>query len=305
MRLGRPRPARVRRPPRARRARPPPPPDAADLPRPPRRPARAPSPGDLPGARARPARRPGCTSSRCCPHGRSTRRPIVAAAAAAGIGLAGLAPRRVAPGPAGLIFGYGAIARARSTRAIRRLADVIAAAERRARRASDATTAGRDRAADRPRRLRHAPPRRAQRGVAGERDVPRRSAPSTGGSLEMARTAERPYRIRRSSTDDRGTVVVELYALPDPAILAAADALEAFDPADEAGSEYVRRSVAGPRRAGRGRVGLLLQRPARCDGRRDPRRRLGCPSRQRADGADGAGDGAGRRPTKTIPVLTN
>ena len=51
---------------------------------------------------------------------------VVEAAAAAGIGLSGVTSRRVAPGPAGLIFGYGAIAEGAIDEGIRRLADVIA-----------------------------------------------------------------------------------------------------------------------------------------------------------------------------------
>jgi gamma-glutamylcyclotransferase (GGCT)/AIG2-like uncharacterized protein YtfP len=61
-----------------------------------------------------------------------------------------------------------------------------------------------------------------------------------GSMREMPRTAERAYAYPSLVLDDRGEVVIELYDLPDPAMLAAADALEAFDPADVAGSEYVR-----------------------------------------------------------------
>jgi len=51
---------------------------------------------------------------------------IVGAAATAGIGLSGLTPRRIAPGPAGLIFGYGGIVETSIEPGIRRLAAVIA-----------------------------------------------------------------------------------------------------------------------------------------------------------------------------------
>ena len=64
-----------------------------------------------------------------------------------------------------------------------------------------------------------------------------------GRLREMPRTAERAYAYPSLILGDGGDVVIEVYDLPDPAMLAAADALEAFDPADVAGSEYVRRLV--------------------------------------------------------------
>jgi GntR family transcriptional regulator/MocR family aminotransferase len=52
---------------------------------------------------------------------------VVSAAAAAGIGLAGLAPRRIDPaGPGGLVFGYGAIIEEAIDGGVRRLADIVA-----------------------------------------------------------------------------------------------------------------------------------------------------------------------------------
>jgi GntR family transcriptional regulator/MocR family aminotransferase len=51
---------------------------------------------------------------------------IVGGADRAGIGLGGVSGRRVAPGPAGLIFGYGGIAASAIDAGIRRLAEVIA-----------------------------------------------------------------------------------------------------------------------------------------------------------------------------------
>ena len=50
---------------------------------------------------------------------------VLAAADRAGIGLAGVTGRRVAPGPGGLIFGYGGIAEAAIDAGVRRLAEVI------------------------------------------------------------------------------------------------------------------------------------------------------------------------------------
>ena len=60
---------------------------------------------------------------------------------------------------------------------------------------------------------------------------------------EMPRTAERAYAYPALVLGGVGEVVVELYDLADPAALAVIDALEAFDPEDVAGSEYVRRLV--------------------------------------------------------------
>ena len=52
---------------------------------------------------------------------------IVAEARHVGIAISGLTPRRAAPGPPGLIFGYGGIAESAIERGVERLADVIAA----------------------------------------------------------------------------------------------------------------------------------------------------------------------------------
>jgi GntR family transcriptional regulator/MocR family aminotransferase len=51
---------------------------------------------------------------------------IVTRAAEVGMALSGLTPRRIAPGPPGLIFGYGAIAEGAIDGGIRRLAEVMA-----------------------------------------------------------------------------------------------------------------------------------------------------------------------------------
>jgi gamma-glutamylcyclotransferase (GGCT)/AIG2-like uncharacterized protein YtfP len=66
---------------------------------------------------------------------------------------------------------------------------------------------------------------------------------------EMPRTVERAYAYPALVLDGGGdgevvsAVVVEVYELADQATLAVIDALEAFDPDDVAGSEYVRRLV--------------------------------------------------------------
>src|SRR6185295_539249 len=51
---------------------------------------------------------------------------ILAAADAAGIGIAGVSSRRIAPGPPALVFGYGVIDEAAIEPGIRTLAEVIA-----------------------------------------------------------------------------------------------------------------------------------------------------------------------------------
>ena len=60
---------------------------------------------------------------------------------------------------------------------------------------------------------------------------------------EMQPSTNRAYAYPSLVLDGLGTVVVELYELTDQAALAAADDLEAYDPTDEPGSEYVRRDV--------------------------------------------------------------
>ncbi len=67
-----------------------------------------------------------------------------------------------------------------------------------------------------------------------------------GRMREMPRTAAREYVYPSLTLDGdagAGDVVIELYDVTDPKLLAAADALEAFDPGDVAGSEYVRRAI--------------------------------------------------------------
>ena len=61
----------------------------------------------------------------------------------------------------------------------------------------------------------------------------------------MAATTDRayPYPALMPATDDGDEVVVEILDLVDAEALRTIDALEAFDPADPEGSEYVRSEV--------------------------------------------------------------
>jgi gamma-glutamylcyclotransferase (GGCT)/AIG2-like uncharacterized protein YtfP len=77
--------------------------------------------------------------------------------------------------------------------------------------------------------------------LSGSRDLG--AARIVGRLHEMPRTVERAYAYPALVLEGVGEVVVELYELGDPATLAVIDALEAFDPEDVAGSEYVRRLV--------------------------------------------------------------
>jgi gamma-glutamylcyclotransferase (GGCT)/AIG2-like uncharacterized protein YtfP len=65
------------------------------------------------------------------------------------------------------------------------------------------------------------------------------------GRLHVVRAAtRRPYAYPLLLPDDSERVVVELYRLVDAHMLRNLDRLEMYDPADEAASEYVRRSVS-------------------------------------------------------------
>lgn len=84
----------------------------------------------------------------------------------------------------------------------------------------------------------------------GERNAPLLRGASFLGTAriagrlrEMRPSATRAYGYPSLVLDGTGQVVVELYGLADASSLAAVDDLEAFDPADDAGSEYVRCAV--------------------------------------------------------------
>ena len=169
------RPARVRRPPRPRRARPSPPPDAADLPR-----AGA-TRCSAALARHLPELRPAGASAGLhvlawLPPTLDEAALIDAAAAEPGSRCPGLTPRRIAPGPGGLIFGYGPFRRTRIDDGIRRLAAVVADG-----RVGERTSAS--------------PQAQRRRGRPSDRSSPS-TAPSAGASGTTRSWARRPSRHR-------------------------------------------------------------------------------------------------------------
>ena len=87
--------------------------------------------------------------------------------------------------------------------------------------------------------------RRGQRNHHFMGDAPYLGTGFVAGSLfDVPRAPFRPYAYPALVEDDASRAFVEIYDLTSEAMLAAIDALERYDPNDEAGSQYVRRLVA-------------------------------------------------------------
>jgi GntR family transcriptional regulator/MocR family aminotransferase len=169
---------------------------------------------------------------------------IVHAALAAGIGIGGLAPRRIAPGLPGLIFGYGAIGSSAIDDGVAALAEVIAMASRSERRQAGPSAVESE--PELPIAV-YGTLRRGEHNAGLLRGARFLGSGRVDGRLHAMPTSPHRrygYPCLVDWTDPAAVagVAVELYAL-DADGLARADRLEAYDPSDEAGSEYVRRAV--------------------------------------------------------------